>query len=121
MGSGRADVNDGGEEPGQLLEKVFLGVVRDVVSLDQGEVGGHGDVGVGMQGVADPAQPQVSHLEDAVDRCDRGPGFVDQGGVDRVHQPRTDLGDRGPEHAEDRDGDQQPDDGVGPREPGRDT
>ena len=51
-------------------------MVRDVVSLDQGEVGGHGDVGVGMQGVADLAQPQVSHLEDAVDRGDRGPGFV---------------------------------------------
>ena len=52
---------------------------------------------------------------------DRGAGLVDQGRVDGVHQPGSDLPDRGAQHAQDRDRDQQPDDRVGPPPADRDT
>ena len=52
--------------------------------------------------------------DDALDGADRGGGLVDQVGVDGVHQSGADLADRGAQHAEDRDRDQQPDDRVGP-------
>jgi hypothetical protein len=40
------------------------------------------DVGLGAQGVPDPA---FAHLLDVFDRGDRGAGLIDQGRVDGVH------------------------------------
>ncbi len=53
------------------------------------------DVGLGAQGVPDPADPQVPHGLDPLDAADRGGGLVDQIRVDRVHQSGSDLGHRG--------------------------
>lgn len=88
-------------------------MVRDLMRIDEAEVGVDGDRGFGAQGVPDPADAQFF---DAADALDVGEGLAcsaDQVGVDGVHETGADLADGGAEHAEDRDSDQQADDGVG--------
>jgi hypothetical protein len=101
-------------------EGVF-GVVCDSVGI--GEAGGGVDVefGVGVKSVSDPAHLDATHV------CD--PGFsgqgyfggVDEFGVYGVHESAEDVADRGAQHGEDGDGDEQADDGVGERESECDT
>ncbi len=82
--------------------------------LAHGQSGVDGDVGLGAQGVSDPSDLYVPDLGYAFDGRDGGCGLVDDAGVHGVHQSGADLADRGAEHPEDRDGDQQSDDEVGP-------
>ncbi len=62
---GRPGVDVGRGEAGNGVDESLLGVVGDVVGLDQAQVPGDGDGGVGAQGVPDPAQPQIGDVADA--------------------------------------------------------
>ena len=72
------------------------------------------DVGLRPQAVPDPTDAQLSNLFDAFDRSDRGGGLVNLGRVDGVHQASAYLLHRRTENADDRDGDAQTNDGIGP-------
>lgn len=67
------------------------------------------DAGLGAQGVTDPAQPQVIDVLDALDGAQGCPSRLDELWVDSVHQSGTNLSDRGPKNAKDRDSDDKPD------------
>jgi len=121
VGAGRAGVHGRRGEPAHLVEQVCFGVVGQVMSLGQGEVGGDGGVDLGAQGVPDPADAELTHFVDAAHAGHGGGGLVDQYRVDGVHQAGGDLTDGGAQHPEDRDGDGQADGGVGPGPPEGDT
>jgi hypothetical protein len=83
--------------------------------------GGDGDIGLGVQGVTDPAKTEVVDGKDIAGSEDGVPGSPDERGIDSIQQARADLDDGGAEHSEDGDGDEQPDDRVGPRQPDGDA
>ena len=72
------------------------------------------DVGLRPQAVPDPTDAQLSNLFDTFDRSDGGSGLVNQGRVDGVHQASAYLLHRRTQNPEDRDGDAQTNDGIGP-------
>ena len=101
MGTGGAGVDGCRRESWYAVEKMFFGVVGKVMGLGKADVGGDGDVGLGAQGVSDPADTQFSDAVDAVDAGDRICCLVDQARVHRVQQSGADLANRRAEHAKD--------------------
>ena len=100
-------------EARHVREQVAFGVVGEFVGPDQGQRRVDGGVDFGTQGVPDPADAKLPHVLDSNDADDRRAGSLDEGGVNGVHQPCPDLADGRAQDAEDREGDQQPDDRVG--------
>src|SRR5688572_13123220 len=99
---------DGGRgEASYAVDQVVLDLVAQVVRLDQGGGGVHGDARLGKQLVAVPAQPDVGHVDHAGGGADDLLGLVDQGRVDGVHQPPVDLAGGIAQNEQDRHGDQQ--------------
>src|SRR5215211_3405179 len=78
----------------------------------------YGDVGLGAQPVAQPAELQTVDALNAGNCAKGGLGRVDQFRFYRVHQPAVDVSGCAPEYEDDGDGDQQADDRVGQRESG---
>ena len=77
------------------------------------------DLALGLQGVTDPAQPDLTEAEHALGGQQLGLDPVDQLGVDRVHQPPVDLAGGITQHDQDRSRDEQPHQRVREREPQR--
>ncbi len=96
------------------MQQVVLGVDRDLVGLDRAGIGVDDDLAFGAQLVPDPPQPDLAHAEHARRRAQGLFHLIDQGRVDRVHQPPVDLAGRLPQHGQDRHRDQQAHDRVGP-------
>src|SRR5207237_5986866 len=95
------------------------GVLGDAVGGGQGEIPVDGDLGLGVEAVADPADAQHADPLDAGDAGQHGPGLVAQGGVDGVHESVHHVPGRCPQHRDDQHRDGEAGDGVGPVEPGR--
>ena len=111
IGSG---VNGDAGEAVSGVEKIVLRVMCDGVRLAQRGVRVDGDLDLGVQLMSDPADLDRLHPTYAFRMSEVVLDQVDQGGVDGVHEPAVDLARGGAQHAEDGDGDEQPDDGVGP-------
>ena len=62
---GGVGVDDCAGQTGDRRREVLLGGHRHLVGLGQCEVGAQDEVAIGMQLVADPAQPQPADLDDA--------------------------------------------------------
>ena len=90
-------------------------------ACDDAQVAVDDDVGLGAQPVADPAQPDLPDAAHARRRRAGRLGRVDQRRVDGVHQPPVHLAGGILEHDQDRDGDEQADDRVGPAPAERDA
>jgi len=58
-------VDKGCRQPGQRVQKIMLGVHRDFVGLDGGAVCADGDLAFGPQLVANPAEPDQPHAQNA--------------------------------------------------------
>jgi hypothetical protein len=108
-------------QPRDGVQEIVLGVHRDLVRRRGGEAGPDDDLAFGPQLMADPAQPDLAGAEHPVGRPQGALGLVDEGGVDRVHQPPVDLAGRLAQHRQDRHGDEQADDRVGPVPADRDA
>lgn len=82
----RVDVHDRVGEPRQSMEQFVTHVLRNPVSVCDGQLGWDGDLDLGVQSVTDPANPNVP------DRNDIGGGGagasdrLDQVGVDGVEE-----------------------------------
>ena len=102
-------VDQGAGQPRDRVQQGMLGGDGELMGLHGGDVRGDDNLAFGPDLVADPAQPDLSHVQHAW----RGPqdhlSLIDQRGVHRVHQPPVDLPGRLPQHGQDRHRDHQPD------------
>jgi hypothetical protein len=107
-------VDQGGRQAGHCVEQGVLGGDGGLVGLDGGGTGADGDLALGAQLVADPAQPHLPGAEHAGSGPQHLLGLVDHGRVDGVHQPPVDLPRGLAQHGEDRHRDHQAHRRVGP-------
>src|SRR5829696_1424551 len=114
MSADWADVNGGGIEPADARKQLVLRLVGEFVGFADGQARVGCDVGFGPEPVPNPADAQLAYFLDAVDDEQGFGGAVDERRVHSIHQAGADLADRGAQHGEDRDRDDQTDDGVGP-------
>lgn len=63
----RADVDGDTIQPGHVVQEPMVGVVRDVVRLNDAQLGIDDDAGLGADAVTNPAQSQVIDAQHA--RC----------------------------------------------------
>ncbi len=112
------DVDGGAGELGHVAAEAVLGLVGDAVRGHEVQVRAYPDAGLDPDPVTRPSQPDRVHREHSGGGGERGLGGVDELGIDGVHQAPVDVARRATQHDEDRDGDEQPDDGIGQREPG---
>jgi hypothetical protein len=96
------------------VQQVMLGADRDPVRLDRGDLAADGDLGLGVQPVADPAKPDLPGAQHAWCAAQGALGLIDQLWVDGVHQPPVNLAGRLPQHAQEQHRDRQADKRVGP-------
>lgn len=71
------------------------------------------EFGVGVQAMADPAHADAAHAAYTRPGCQGCLRGVDGFGVDGVHELTEHVADRAVRHRQNRDGDDEPDDGVG--------
>jgi hypothetical protein len=107
-------VDECARQPGDRVQQGMLGADGDLVGLRGGDVRGHDDLAFGPDLVADPAQPDLPHIQDAGGGPQNALGLINQCRVHRIHQPAVDLPGGLPQHGQDRDRDHQPDHRVGP-------
>jgi hypothetical protein len=77
---GRADVDGGAGEPPDVVEEVVLGEFGDLVGLADGQVGVEGDVELGVELVADPADADAVASPDDGNRSRLVLDLAGQGG-----------------------------------------
>jgi hypothetical protein len=110
----RVRVHQRGGEPGHRVDQRVFGPDRDIVRLDDRAVRIDTDLALGPECPADPAQPHLADVQDAGSGAQDHLDLLGQGRVYAVHQPAADLAGRLPSHRQDRHGDEQADDRVGP-------
>ena len=110
----RVGVHQRGREPGYRVDQRVFGPDRDVVGLDNRAVRIDTDLALGPERVADPAQPHLADVQHAGSGAQDRLDLLGQGRVHAVHEPAADLAGRLPSHRQDRHGDEQADDRVGP-------
>jgi len=86
MNGGRAKTPD-------VMQKMGLWVVGDVVRFDEAEPAINGDVRFGSERMPDPADAQLTDLVNAVNAHDGGGCFCNESGVHGVHQSCPNLPD----------------------------
>ena len=107
-------VDDGAGQARQRVQQAVLGVHGHLVGPHDGAGGVHDDVAFGAQIVADPAEADVAHGEDAGGGGEGGFGAVDEVRVHGVHEAAPHFAGRLPEDERDRDSDEQAHHRVGP-------
>jgi len=117
----RVGVHQRGGQAGQCVQQAVLGVDRDLVGLDRAGTAVHKDFAFSAQIMPDPPQPYLAHPQDPPGGGQRLLHLIDQGRIDRIHQPPVDLASRLPQHRQDRHRDQQPNHRVGPVPANRDA
>ncbi len=98
-------------EPGHVVQKPVVGLVSDVVGLDNARPAVDDDAGFRRDTVAYPAKPQVLDVLHTNHRAKGRLSRVDQFGLDGVHQPSVDIGRCAAQNEQEGHGDQQPYDG----------
>ena len=101
-----------GVELPDVVEQPVPDLLRDAVPFADGRVAVHHDRHRRLEGVTHPAQPDLGDVLDGRDRPGRPFEFVDELGLDRVHQAAQHLGRRLLEHDEDRDRDEEADERI---------
>src|SRR6201998_2566256 len=99
------------------MGQFVLGVMRDAVCFDQARGRGDGALGVGVQPVPDPAQPDAVYRQHSRLPLQRLLGGIQQRRVDPVHEAAEHVPRGGAKHRQNGDRDQQADDRVGQRAP----
>jgi hypothetical protein len=110
----RVGVHQRGREPGYRVDQGVLGRDRDVVGLDDRAVWIDTDLALGVERMADPAQPHLADGQNAGSGAQDGLDLLGQGRVHAVHEPAADLAGRLPSHRQDRDRDEQARHRIGP-------
>src|SRR5215210_9099811 len=103
------------------MNKSVLEPVRDAVRLQDAHGGIDHDLQLSAQAVSDPSDPNLSDVMHTVTVAGNGLDAVHQIGIDRIHEPAIHLAGGIPEHGKDGDGDEQANEGVGPRKANGDT
>jgi hypothetical protein len=103
------------------VQQIVLGVDRDLVGLNGTGTGIDDDLAFGPQMMPDPAQADLANTQHPRRRAQCLLHLIDQGRIDRIHQPPVDLASRLPQHRQDRHRDQQPNHRVGPVPANRDA
>jgi DDE domain len=114
--SGGVGVNEGRRQLRDGVGQGVFGVVGDPVGLGEADRGIDVEFGVGVDAVADPTHLDAAHGGDAGFGGQGGFGGVDEVGVYHIEQAPEHVAHRSPQDGQNRDGDEQPDDGVGQRE-----
>ncbi len=96
------------------MQQVVLGFDGDVVRLESARGTIDDDLALGSQLMTDPPQPDLAHIQYSGGRPERLLGLVDKFGVHSIHEAPVDLACCLAQHRKNGNGDQQPDDRIGP-------
>jgi len=110
----RAGVDDGLPQPRHGVQELVSRVLADLVGPVQAEIRSRDDLDLGVEAMADPAQPHGVDRVDAIHvmHCVFDP--IDQVRVHAVHQAPIGVPGRTLQHPQDHDRDHETDDRVGP-------
>lgn len=91
-------MDDGGGEPGKLMEKRVVGILGDVVGLRHAAAVADRDAHFGVEVVADPSDSDLIHPFDPGYGGEDPRDLVDQTRVDGVHESLVDHRRRAAQH-----------------------